>query len=419
MDTRRHRPYGRLDNQTLLLLAVNGLFALATALSGTYFGVYIWKASNDYFKLGWFTLLTHLCMGLTFWIAGNAAKEGNKMAIMRVGVGFSALFYALVLLLKGSAVHYIWLLGLVQGLATGLFWLAYNVVYFEATEPDNRDKFNGWAGTTGSLIGIVVPWTSGWLISRLGGEAGYRAIFIASACVFVAAIVTSFFIRNRRTSGSYTWRWPYRLMRESDSDWPSVMGALAAQGVRESVFGVIIGILIYVQTGSEMKLGNFMLLTSAVGFASFLCTGKWLKPKWRYRAMQVGAIALIAVILPMFAGFSYATLLAFGLGAALFFPLYIMPMTAVVFDLIGRNEESAGRRVEYVVARELALNVGRIAGMAIFMGVISVSKTPQAMKWLLLAVGSSPLLSWLFMRKVFATEDEPDETVDMEPKGVL
>jgi len=418
MDARRQHQDGRLDGQTLLLLAVNGLFVMATALSGTYFGIYIWKASNDYFKLGWFTLITHCCMGLTFWIAGNVAKEGNKMILLRLGIGIAAAFYGLVLLLKGNAIYYIGWLGIVQGAATGLFWLAFNVVYFEATEPDNRDKFNGLTGTIGSLIGIVVPWSSGWIISRMGGENGYRTIFIASACVFVAAIATSFFLRNRKTAGSYQWQWPVDLLKAKDSEWPSVLKALASQGVRESVFGVIIGLLIYVQTGSEMKLGNFMLLTSAVGFASFWCAGKWLKPRWRYRGMQVGAIALVAVILPLFAGFSYATLLAFGIGAALFFPLYLLPMTAVVFDLIGRDEESVKRRVEYVVARELALNVGRIAGMAIFLCAISISKTPLMMKWLLLAIGSSPLLSWWFMRKVFAVKKE-DKRIDAKPKGAL
>lgn len=418
MYPQRQRPAGKLDGQTVLLLAVNGLFVTATALSGTYFGIYIWKASNDYLRLGWFTLLSHAAMGLTFWIGGNSAKEGNKMILLRLGIGISAVFYAIVLLMKGNAVHFIWLLGIVQGLAMGLFWLSYNVVYFEATERDNRDRFNGWTGTIGSLVGIVVPWFSGYLISRLGGDAGYRVIFTMSFCVFIAGIVVSFFLRNRRTTGEYDWRWGAKLMKDPNTAWQPALRALSFQGVRESVFGVLIGVLIYVETGSEMKLGNFMLVTSAVGFASFMIAGRWLKPRWRNKGMLVGALALIAAVLPLFAGFSYAAFLAFGVVAALFFPLYLLPMTSTVFDLIGRDEDSVRRRVEFVVAREIALNAGRIAGMAIFMSAISISKAPIVMKLLLLTVGSSPLLSWMFMRKILASREE-GATIDMKPKGVV
>lgn len=45
---------GKFSAQTLLLLAVNGLFASANALSGTFVGVYLWKAKNDFAMLGWF-----------------------------------------------------------------------------------------------------------------------------------------------------------------------------------------------------------------------------------------------------------------------------------------------------------------------------------------------------------------------------
>jgi len=418
MNSLRHRQTGELDRQTRLLLAVNGLFVAATALSGTYFGIYLWKAGNDYIRLGWFTLLSHLAMGLTFWIGGNAAKEGNKMGLMRFGMGLSAVFYAAVLLLKNDAYSYAWLLGLVQGVAMGLFWLAFNVVYFEATEPDNRDKFNGLAGTIGSLVGIAVPWTSGVLISRFGGDRGYRVVFLASLCVFVAGIVVSFFLRNRKAKGDYDWKWGAKLIRRSDEAWRPVLGALAFQGVRESVFGVLIGVLIFAETGSEMKLGNFLLITSAVGFASYLWTGKRLKPQLRRKGMLAGATMLAAAVLPLFAGIGYGTLLAYGTATALFFPLYMLPMTSAVFDLIGRDAESAEKRVEYVVAREIALNVGRIAGMAIFMGVLSVSREPIALKSLLLAVGTAPIVSWFYMRKLLEGTGGASK-VDAKPRGVL
>lgn len=392
------RSDGKLDRQTLLLLGINGLFVAANALSGTYIGVYLWKASNNLVVLGWFTLLTHLSMALTFWIAGNWVKERSKMVILRLGIGVSAIFYTLVLLLGAKAIHFVWLLGIVQGLAAGLFWLAFNVLYFEVTDADNRDRFNGWSGVSGSLVGMVAPWCSGYVISRSAGESGYRIIFIISFGIYLAAVGVSFFLHSRRTKGDYDWRLPARVFDGPSSAWKPVFGALAAQGLRESVFGVLIGILVYIQTRSELQLGNFALITSAIGFASFYASGKWLKPVWRRRGMLIGAAAITAATVPLFFGPGFMWLLIFGIGAALFFPLYMIPMTSSVFDMIGADENTVRMRVEYVVLRELALNTGRIVGMAIFIVTVYFSKAPATLNYLLLIIGSSPLLSWLLMR---------------------
>jgi YQGE family putative transporter len=390
--------HGRLDRQTWLLLVVNGLFITASALSGTYLSVYIWKASKDFIMLGWFTLIVHVTMAITFWIAGNGVKEGNKMIGLRLGIAVSALFYGLVLLLGNQAINYLWLLGMVMGIAIGLFWLSYNVIYFEMTNVDNRDRFNGLAGVIGSMVGIIVPWCSGFLISRMTGGSGYRLIFILSFCVFVAGIGTSFFLRNRKTGGQYIWSMPIRIWRTRQNPWKPLIGALAAQGFRESVFGILIGVMVYIQTGSEFSLGNFAMITSVVGFVSFYATGRWLKRVWRRRGMLIGALIMTAVILPFFASISFMTLLIFGIGTALALPLYTMPMTSAVFDWIGLNEESAQRRVEYVVMRELALNAGRILGIVVLLTTLYISKAPLVMNGMLLVVGSSAVLSWLFMR---------------------
>ena len=389
---------GRFDRQTWLLLVVNGLFMTANALSGTFLGVYIWKASQNYLLLGWYTLLSHIVMAATFWVAGNIVKEGNKMLVLRLGIGASAVFYGTVLLLGTSAFRYVWLLGMINGLAVGLFWLAYNVVYFEATDASTRDRYNGLAGVVGSMVGIVVPWCSGFLLSHMTGDRGYRTIFMISLGIFVGGVLFSFLLRNRKTDGHYEWAMPFRTLRSSSTPWRPVFGALAAQGLRESVFGVMIGLLVYIQTGSELKLGNYVLITSAVSFASFFAAGKWLKPRWRSAGMLVGSILITAVILALFFGVNYTTLLIFGIGVALFYPLYLIPMTSSVFDLIGQDEESARRRVEFVVLRELGLNVGRVAGMILFMITLSISKAPLVINILLLVVGSSPIVSWMLMK---------------------
>ncbi|WP_420799792.1 MFS transporter [Paenibacillus mesophilus] len=386
------------DSQTWLLLIVSGLFAAANALSGTFVNVYLWKAKSDFALIGWFAFAHQVTMGLTFWLAGKWVKEHNKMHSLRLGVAVAALFYSIVLLLQQQAVEYVWLLGIVQGLSSGFFWLAFNVVYFEVTSADNRDRFNGWAGLLGSGAGMIAPWISGWLITRLPGTSGYRLIFAISLAVFVVGVVFSFFLKKRKVSGKYEWTHGYRSLTKRDGPWKRVFAALIAQGIREGVFGFLIGLMVYIATSNEMRIGNFSLVTSAVALVSFYVVGKWLKPAYRKWGMLTGVIMMIVVILPFFWRVNYTTLLLFGIGVALFIPLYTIPMTSSVFDIIGRDRESAEHRVEYVVLRELGLNFGRMFGTIVFIIVVSWTTAPAAINWLLLGVGSSPLLAWALMR---------------------
>lgn len=195
-----------LNGQSILLLAVNGLFVLAGALSGTFLNVYIWKMKQDLPLIGWFTFSQQLALGLTFWIAGKWVKERDKMIFLRLGIIVSGLFYLLVLWAGKHAVDYIWPLGLLYGTGSGLFWLAFNVVYFEVTDVKTRDLFNGWVGVLGSVIGIFGPWISGWLITVKHGVAGYRLIFTISLVVYGIGILLSFWLKKENgevlTTGS-------------------------------------------------------------------------------------------------------------------------------------------------------------------------------------------------------------------------
>jgi len=401
MPARKRPDAGQLDGQSRLLLLVNGLFITASFFSGTFLNIYIWKATRDFVLLGWYTLFTHVSMAATFWLAGYFAKKGASGTVLRAGIGVAALFYGIVLLLGRAAPQYAWLLGLVQGLATGLFWLGFNVIYFEVTDAGNRDRFNGLAGVTSSVVGMAAPWISGFTISNTPGELGYRIMFMVSLAIFTAGFFVSFRLRNRAPEGEgYDWRLPARIwkMREG-SAWRPVLGGLAFQGLRETVFTVMISLLVFIQTGSEMKLGNFSLITQLVAFGSFYVTGRWLKAEWRQTGMLIGTVCLALAIVPLFFWSGYGALLTFGIGTWLFLPLFIVPMTSSVFDLIGTRRESVRSRAEYVVLRELGLNAGRIAGMIIYIVTLSASSAPPVIRWLMLITGSTPFISWLFMRK--------------------
>jgi len=395
-------PHGRLDGQTRLLLLVNALFACANALSGTFVNVYLWKAKQDFAMIGWFAISHQIVMASTFVVAGKWVKEHNKMNSLRLGVALSAVFYTLVLLLGKSAAQWVLLLGAVQGLSSAFFWVAFNVVYFEVTDRHNRDRFNGWAGLLGSAVGMAAPWISGFVISRMENTAGYRLIFSLSLAVFLVGAVVSFFLRKRPVQKHYEWLYGVKQLRQKGNTWRSAYPALVAQGVREGVFGFLIGLMVYIATNNELQLGNYSLITSAVSLLAFFVAGKLIKPGRRAVPMLIGALAMTLVILLFFWRVDYSTLLVFGIVIALFYPLYGIPITSTVFDLIGVNDEAAEHRVEYVVLRETALNMGRIFGTAVFIAVVSFTTKPSHLTTLMLFLGAAPLFSWYFLRKQLA-----------------
>ncbi len=391
----------KLSKQAVRLLIVHGLFAAACALSGTFVNVFLWRAKQDFAWIGWFTLAGQFTNALTFYLAGKWVKERNKMNSLRLGVAASGCFYLAVLLLGERAVQYAIPLGGLQGMAFGFFWLAFNVVYFEITGPEDRDRFNGWSGLIGSICNMGGPWLSGMLISRsAGGNEGYRLVFTLSLAIFLLAAILSFFLKKRQADDHYDWAYSVKTLARRGSLWRKAFAALAAQGVREGVFAFIIGILIFVATQSESKIGNFSLISSFVSLISYWLIGRLMKPDFRIRFMLVGAVLMIAAILPFFWKVNYLTLLTFGIVAGAAFPLYIIPITSSVFDLIGQDENSARHRVEHVITRELGLNAGRMLGTIAFIAVVSWRDTVGVMNILLLAVGSSPLLAWWFIRDV-------------------
>lgn len=389
----------KLGAQTKLLLTVHSLFISANALSGTFVNVYLWKFKQDYVTIGTFVLASQLMMAVTTMVAGKWAKESNKMNVLRLGVVIAAAFYGVVLLLGQQAADWVMVLGALQGCSFALFWLAFNVIYFEVTNRDTRDRYNGWSGVLGSAAGMFAPWVSGFLLSQMGSVTGYRFIFSLSLGVFVVGAVMSLFLQQRPTQPNYDWLYGLRQVTVRNHPWQRVSLALVGQGLREGVFGFMIGLLIYIVTRSELQLGNYALITSAISGLAYYLSGKWMKPARRAQLMLIGVIAIVIVILPLFWAINAVTLYLFGIVVALFFPLYFIPVTSVVFDLIGANEESATHRVEYVALRETALNVGRILGTIAFIITVSFTMKSSVIVTLLLVLGSAPLLTWLMMRK--------------------
>jgi YQGE family putative transporter len=388
-----------LGSQGRLLLLVNTLFLMAEALSGTFVNVYLWKETNDYILIGLYNLSFFVSMQLTYMLGGKWLKEFNKMSCLRTGIVVSASFYLSVLILGEKAASFILLLGFLQGIGHGFFWSSFNIVFFEITSRENRDKFNGLAGVFGSFVGMISPLAAGYLISRMTGTKGYMTIFAISLGIYIGGVILSFFLKKRKSVGHYSIWEPFKILRRDDT-WKNIFKAMIGQGMNESLFNFMVGLLVFIATQNEWKLGIYTFITSGVAFVSFYVVGRVIRPAWRSKALFIGTFLMAVSVLPLFLEVTFTTLLIMGIGISFFSPLFYIPAISTVFDAMGKTKNSAKQKVEYIIIRETGLNIGRLLSLGAFLLLVSWREDPIVLNSLLFAVSIALFITWFYLRRV-------------------
>src|SRR5690625_6379996 len=156
-----------INRELLLLLFIGGLYSLGIFLSNTFVNVYLWKQAGDYITIAVYNLAIYLFQPITFILAGKTAKKIDRIIVLRLGVIFLSIFFVSVLIIGEKAATYNFMLGSLLGIGYGFYWLAFDVLTFEITEPDTRDFFNGFLGVLQSFGGMVGPLIAGTIIAKM------------------------------------------------------------------------------------------------------------------------------------------------------------------------------------------------------------------------------------------------------------
>lgn len=392
---------GNLDvNRDLkLLLFISGLFALSVALSNTFVNIYLWKQKSDYLTIALYNLFTVLSQPLTFILAGRWAKQIDRIIVLRLGVLCLTIFYVVVLVLGENAAQYAIILGIVLGIGYGFYWLAFNVLTFEITEPDTRDIFNGLFGFLGSLAGMIGPIVAGLIITRLEGLTGYTVIFITSFTLFIFAVILSFFLKRRSAEGKFvlgnvlSWG-------SIEENWKRILLGSLSQGLREGSFAFLIVVWVYVATKSELALGTFSLITSGISLVMYYVVGRFLPKKYRFKAILFGSLILSLSVWIIAFDLTFTKLMLYGIVISIAFPVLMVPFLSLTFDVIGKARHAANWRIEYIVGRELFMNTGRILSIIMFLIIISLFNEEKALPYFILVLGNAQLLLYFFIRKI-------------------
>ena len=389
----------KLTKDLSLLLIIGGLYSLSIALSNTFVNIYLWKQTGKYSDIAFYNLSIVVLQLLTFILAGRWAKKIDRVIVLRIGVIFLALFYVMVLVFGTNAATYLLLLGSFLGVGYGFYWLAYNVLTFEITEPDTRDFFNGFLGILSSAGGMIGPIAAGIIITRFEKYTGYTIVFGLSLALFALAVFMSFSLKPRPSSGSYCFM-QILNERKQNENWRLITNANFFQGLREGTFAFVISVFVYLSTGSELSLGTFGLLNSGVSFVAYYFASRLIKQKNRKNAILIGGIILYAAVLIIVWDVNFVKLLIYGGMIAIAYPLLLVPYMSTTYDVIGTGWKAAEMRIEYIVVREIYLNLGRIVSILSFLAAITWFKAENSIPILLLILGAGHTCIYFFLKRV-------------------
>jgi MFS transporter, YQGE family, putative transporter len=382
-----------------LLLLIGGLYSLSIALSNTFVNVFLWKQSGEFLDIGIYNLSIVVFQPLTFIIAGRIAKKVDRVIVLRLGVIFLACFYVCVLMIGTRATDFLVLLGGLLGIGYGFYWLAFNVLTFEITEPETRDFFNGFLGLLSSSGGIIGPIVAGFIISRLEKFTGYTIVFGLSLLLFAVAVLLSFSLKRRPAAGRFMFT---RIVKERkhNKHWRLITYAHFFQGIREGTFMFVVSIFVFIKTGSELALGNFSMLNSGISFIVYYLASRFIKQPMRKKSILLGGLLLYASVFLLAFNITYGKLLLYAATIAIAYPILLVPYMSLTYDIIGRAWNAAEMRIEYIVVREIFVHLGRSVSIIGFIVAVTLFDAKESLPYFLLIVGGGHSLIYLFVRKI-------------------
>ncbi|MDY0405560.1 MFS transporter [Virgibacillus sp. 179-BFC.A HS] len=391
-----------INRDLIFLLVIGGLYSLGIFLSNTFVNVYLWKQAGDYITIAVYNLAVFIFQPITFILAGKIAKKIDRIIVLRLGVIFLSLFFLAVLIIGEKSATYNFLLGSLLGIGYGFYWLAYNVLTFEITEPETRDFFNGFLGVLQSLGGMIGPFAAGMIIANLTDDVGYTVIFAISFALFISAVVCSFFLNRRQAEGDFYFKQVLKE-RQHNRNWKRILNAHVFQGLREGIFGFVITIWVYLVTKSELSLGVFNLYCSGLSFVAYFLATKFIKPSRRKKAILISASVLFLSLFVILIHMSYATLILYAIIIGIAYPVLTVPYTSMTFDVIGKASKAKEWRVEYIVVRELFVNIGRVASIVIFLIGVAFMDPKKIIPVLLVIFGAGHLVLYYYIKNIYLT----------------
>jgi YQGE family putative transporter len=359
----------RLGGQAKLSLFIHWSFQLGSTMSAVFLNLYLWRLTESLTVNALYNLILYGLTSFVFVAAGRFVKRKGSMAVIRLGVIVSALFYLLVVLARENVVQYYAGFAVINAVANSLYWTGYLVVMYDVSTPQNRLRYTSLNTIYFTLAGLIGPALAGFIISSFDALTGYVINFSFAFFMFAFTAVVSFRLKPAASGRSRVGRSRFYLRHmglviRKNRLYRGMLIGFALYGTFQGLLFFLPNILLYQVLSREDMVGYLNILFSVTGIIAGLYISRYGKDENLRKFLLVSAGGFVLSASMLCFGVHLWTVLAFMVLQSFFTPVQTNPVSSSYYALVGKLPLKGDLLVESVIMREFALNAGRVMSIA-------------------------------------------------------
>lgn len=365
----RNRWLGDYGTGFNTFLVVHSLFLVFTRLPGVFINTMMMEPNAGIKAVVSYNASFFVTGALCMYIAAYVLKRSHARATAITGIIAYSALYVLIIALGARTPKYHLLVGFVNGLADGFYWISYGQLLTSTLRPANRDRGLAVINIIGSLVNLLVPLFAGILISQIGGIGGYISVMAIASLVAACACVWSFKLPQNHAQRSAVQRrtdflGTLRMVRLRPTIFNALMGQLA-KGIREGASMFLLSAVLYQIVRSELLIGINSFLSSLAGILAFSYMSRKLTQNNRMKFMLVSVIGLVVMGALGMLSVTPWMLLAYGVVNAIFSGSVANGGYTIFLEALTEDEGARSRYPESLALNESFLVSGRCVGLGI------------------------------------------------------
>ncbi|PKM64058.1 MAG: MFS transporter [Firmicutes bacterium HGW-Firmicutes-20] len=354
-----------LNKQEIKMIAINGTYAMASAMTAVFVNVYLYKFTGSLVTMTAYAIVRFGFFPIAFTIGAHIGRKYRLSLTMTAGLLLIVCGLLVLLTLReriGELGYAIYGIGVIFGMGEGFFWLSTVSLNQMVSTKESRGKYLGYMGMFNGLTNIIAPLFAAQIVVWSPNDTeGYIRIFqlVIVLYLIIAYLASTIHVASQKSKFTVL----DKVFQTKDKQWSYIFNSHLLFGIRDSLVLMLTGLLIYRATGgSGSTYGRLLAFFALISIASFYLSGKVINRQNRIKMYQYGAFftsisTIILVLIPTTTG-----AIAFGILASLVAPFYVIP-----FQIITMNATSDYMEKEnilgYVISKEIGITSGRLLGM--------------------------------------------------------